>query len=61
MRVKISSQQPQQGTNWLKYGGILLLGIAFLIFLGILLFSSISTPLFGKCVAVVELNQEITT
>lgn len=61
MRAKISSQQPQQGTNWLKYGGILLLGIAFLIFLGILLFSSISTPLFGKCVAVVELNQEITT
>jgi protease-4 len=61
MRVKISSQQPQQGANWLKYGGILLLGIAFLVFLGILLFSSISTPLFGKCVAVVELNQEITT
>ncbi len=60
MRFKIATQQPQQG-SWLKYGGVLLLGITFLMFLGMLLFSSISTPFFGKCIGVVEISDEITT
>jgi len=50
-----------QNSAWLKYAGALLLAFAFLVFLGILLFSSISTPLFGKCVAVVTIDQEITS
>lgn len=58
MAVRVS--QPHNG-SWVKYGGILLLGIAFLVFLGVLLLSSFSGPLFGKCVAVVDINSEITT
>lgn len=61
MRIKLSSQPQPNGGNWLKYGGVILLGLAFLVFLGILLFSSVSTPLFGKCVAVVDIKGEITT
>lgn len=61
MRIRLSSQQQAQGSNWLKYGGVILLGLAFLVFLGILLLSSASTPLFGKCVAVVGIKDEITT
>lgn len=60
MRIKSISQS--QNPNWLKYGGIILLGIAFLVFLGILLLSSVSVPVLGsKCVAIVNINQEITT
>jgi protease IV len=61
MRIKPLSQPQGQGAGWLKYGGVLLLGVVFLVFLGVLLFSSASVPVLGKCVAVVNINQEITT
>ncbi|VVB98025.1 ATP-dependent Clp protease proteolytic subunit [uncultured archaeon] len=62
MRIKLSSQPQEQNGNWLKYGGVILLGVVFLVFLGILLFSSVTVPaLGGKCVGIVDLNQEITT
>ncbi len=61
MRIKAFAQTAQEG-NWIKYGGAVLLGLAFLIFLGVLLLSSSSgSVLGGKCVAVVDINQEITT
>lgn len=58
MRARIL--QPQSN-NWMRYGGILLLGLVFLVFLGILLVSSISTSFLGKCVAVMDIKNEITT
>ncbi|MFA5077533.1 MAG: signal peptide peptidase SppA [Candidatus Micrarchaeia archaeon] len=58
MRFKSTSPQ---NVNWLKYGGIILIGFVFLVFLGILLFSSISMPIFGKCVAVVNIDSEISS
>lgn len=61
MRIKPIQPPQDSGSSWLKYGGILLLAFAFLAFLAVLLFSSAATPLFGKCVAVVEINSEITT
>lgn len=68
MRIKtiqngpISANAANSG-NLLKYGGVLLLGAAFLIFLGVLVFSSISGSVLGgsKCVAVVNIQNEITT
>ncbi len=61
MRIRLQTQQ-SQGANWLKYGGAIVLALAFLVFLGILLFSSVSVPIIGsKCVAIVNIDQEITT
>lgn len=49
------------GKIWLKYGGVILLGLSFLIFLAILIFSSLSVGLFNECVGIIEITDEITT
>ena len=52
---------PSKNDNWIKYGGALLLLGVFAIFIAILVFSVISNSLMGKCVAVVNIDGEITT
>lgn len=62
MKPQISKTQTRKWlTPGIIGGGVILLGLVFLVFLGVLLFSSVSTSLFEKCVAVIEINGEITT
>ncbi len=59
--MKIEPIQSDNNKKWIKYGGVMLLGIAFLVFLAVLVFSSLSMHLSGKCIAIVEIKDEITT
>ncbi|MBU0586070.1 signal peptide peptidase SppA [Candidatus Micrarchaeota archaeon] len=59
--MAINAKQTQKN-SWMKYAGILLLGFVFLVFLGVLIVFSAADGLFqDKCVAVMNIEGEITT
>lgn len=60
--MRIQTKLTTCKNNLLKYGGIALLVSAFFLFIGVLIFSSAFSLLsFEKCVAVVDIDNEITT